>query len=400
MPGREDEWKRRLEEAERRSPAGASPPRESERNRGVLSGRRAQVIASALISLLAVAGLAYRIYLVWTSVTAEDPNLAMGMRCSGPSSYFRERFDLPDRAGCVVLRVSGSAEAAGVEQGWLMVEMNGVPITSGPQYFHRFYDEIAQADDPVRFKFVRPGTTEPLDVLVEWRNASPWEEDPSDPIYYFVNARADEGSHPDEQVALYSKAIEMAPDFDLALLYRGDAYWYDFNDYNKANSDYTAAVGLNAAQGEAQRELGWMAYRAADQFLSPSAERSWFDEAEASAHKAIAAHGCEGAFEGANYDCAMDYVLLAHVLYRKAELARAIDSAQRALMYYPADPQAHEIIAIAYAFFGDRDRAIEHAKAYLRFPDDDTGEANRDLMRTLAKDPEEAKRDLFEGASR
>jgi tetratricopeptide (TPR) repeat protein len=237
-------------------------------------------------------------------------------------------------------------------------------------------------------------------VRVEWRPGSDWEEDPADPIYYFVQARADEGVHPDEQIANYSKAIEMAPDFDLALLYRADAYWYDFHDYNPAYQDYTTAANLNPGQGEAQRELGWMAYRSADNFISPTAERSWFDEAEAFARRAIVAHQCEGAFERANYDCAMDYVLLAHVLYRVARLQEAVDAGTRALAYYENDAQAHEIIAIAYAFLGERDRAIEHAKAYLAFPDDDTDDNVRKFMRTLAKDPEQAKQELFEGAGR
>jgi tetratricopeptide (TPR) repeat protein len=407
---RDDDWnlrERRLrrERAEAEAGSAEGPAAEASidtvRQRWIespLARRVLPVAVSAVVGLLIAAGCWYRLSEMVGSLL--NSGASMGMRCSGPSLYMRERFDLPDRQGCVVLRVSGSAEAAGIEQGWLMVEMNGQPITSGPQYFHRFNDEIARSDDPVQFKFVLPGESEPLDVLVEWQPATQWDEDPSDPVYYFAHARADEGRHPDEQIANYSRAIELAPDFDLALLYRADAYWYSFADYNKAYSDYTSAASLNPKQGEAQRELGWMAYRSADRFLSPSDERSWFDEAESFAHRAIEAHECEGAFEGANYDCAMDYVLLAHVVYRKSELARAIDAAQRALAYYPADPDAHEIIAIAYAFFGDRDQAIEHAKAYLRFPDDETGEANRDFMRTLAKDPEEAKRDLWAGASR
>src|SRR5207245_3791146 len=59
---------------------------------------------------------------------------ALGIRCSSNGAYFQETFGTPPQQGCAILRVSAGAEKAGIRQGDLMIEMNGIPITSGTQF--------------------------------------------------------------------------------------------------------------------------------------------------------------------------------------------------------------------------------------------------------------------------
>src|SRR5437868_3774157 len=106
--------------------------------RAALSLRVWRIIAATII--VAATGVVSAACL---RVGTRTQSVALGVRCSGPSKYLRAKFDLPDQRGCIVIRVSGPAERAGIRQGDLMTGMNGYPITSGPQYSHRFDAEVA-----------------------------------------------------------------------------------------------------------------------------------------------------------------------------------------------------------------------------------------------------------------
>lgn len=49
---------------------------------------------------------------------------ALGIRCSANSAFMQKTFRIPDRQGCVVLRVSAGAEQAGIRKGDLIVALN------------------------------------------------------------------------------------------------------------------------------------------------------------------------------------------------------------------------------------------------------------------------------------
>ena len=96
---------------------------------------------------------------------------SMGMRCSGPSRYMEQRFDVPAGPGCVVIGVSGAAERAGLRQGDKIIEQDGHPITSGPQFHHRFFDEddgglFAVPARKMHFVVLRGGEPEPLRITL------------------------------------------------------------------------------------------------------------------------------------------------------------------------------------------------------------------------------------------
>src|SRR5438105_14575624 len=60
----------------------------------------------------------------------------LGLRCSTASRFLRDRYQLDERPGCVILRVDGrsGAEHAGLRVGDKIVAIGNVPITSGRQF--------------------------------------------------------------------------------------------------------------------------------------------------------------------------------------------------------------------------------------------------------------------------
>lgn len=179
-------------------------------------------------------------------------SFAIGIRCSGPSRYLRSKFGLPDRRGCIVIRISGPAEGAGMRLGDLLIDMNGTLITSGPQFNERF-----KKDGGARFRYtvIRSGVDTPLqfDVYYGPTNGPPASDDE---LFYFLRAKSDVGRHPQQGLADYTRAIEIAPDFDLAYMERARLYsgmrsdGSSLADFNKAIEEAMDAVRLGFAGAE------------------------------------------------------------------------------------------------------------------------------------------------------
>jgi tetratricopeptide (TPR) repeat protein len=194
---------------------------------------------------------------------------------------------------------------------------------------------------------------------------------------------------PAERIRDYSRAIELAPDFDLAYIYRAELYYYDLADVNAANQDITNALTLKQDHGEARRDLGYFWYNSAGILLDTEAEQNQYRQAELSAREAIAAHQCEGAFVTYNVDCAQDYVLLGRALQAQVKLHESIAAAQQAIAFDPETPFSYEVAAWSYNLLGDRESARPYAEKYLAFgkDDPDVDEDTYEEMRKIAIEP-------------
>jgi hypothetical protein len=273
-------------------------------------------------------------------------NSALGFRCSGPSDYLQERFGTPLRNGCTVLGVAGAAERAGLRQGDLVIAWDGVPITSGPQFAHVFDDKIASGDGIFTFTVLRGGDPEPLHIDLTMGPGGAIELPDDDPVRWFLEARRDQGQHPPQNIEDYSRAIELAPDFDLAYLYRGNLY-HDLGDFNAGQQDYTTALNLNWENGEAHREEALVQFDLSQRSVDPDARRDFAAQATYQIDLAIQFHECDlpGAFVGSNYDCAYDYQVKSEMLYASTKLEESVSTGARAIDFYPSYGRSYAKIA-------------------------------------------------------
>lgn len=284
------------------------------------------------------------------STPVDAPGHALGLRCGVSSDYLQERFGLTNERGCVILRVSGAAKDAGLQKGDLIIEMNGIPITSGSQ-FTIIFENSRRTD--FEFRVIRPGHKAPLAFPVTLGpSAGPFQEDPSDPLFYYLRAKGDaERLHIRQDIADYSRSIELAPDFDLAYLYRGVLY-EEIEDNTSALRDYMKAIELSPDLGEAYSILAYL--------LNPDD----IEGAMSNMRKAIRLHECEDGFREYNVDCAVDHSLLAR-LEGYVDLTTAIAVANQAIEFFPAIPGSYFELANAYELLGDMDKAREYARRYL-----------------------------------
>lgn len=302
-----------------------------------------------------LSGAALALLLVSSIIGASAPEHVLGLRCGVSSHYLRERFGLPEERGCVVLRVSGAAQQAGLQQGDMMIGMNGIPITSGPQFSILFENS---GESVFTFTVLRPGSAEPTDFVVELGPGSPPpEEDPNDPFFYYLRARWDTArTHIERDIEDYTRAIELAPDFDLAYLYRGGLY-FELGDRDAARQDYTRALELDPDLSAAHRSLTYLFFADGD-----------LGSAMASIEKAIVLDECEDGFIGHNIDCAEDFYLLA-ATYAYPDFPKGIEAAQKSIELYPHFPEPYYQLAYFYDSMGEREKAQEYARRYLTFPD-------------------------------
>jgi hypothetical protein len=286
----------------------------------------------------------------------------LGLRCSAASDYLRERFHTVDERGCVVLRVSAAADHAGMRQGDLMIEMNGIPIVSGAQFGVLFDD--AEKDRFV-FTVLRPGVDEPLDFEVDMGDAGRRPAtDKDDPLFYYLRARWDAADGAVEgPINDYNKAIEIEPRFDLAYLYRGALYQKQ-GALDAARDDYRMALELSPNLAEAHRFYAQFAY------------------GESMAHilRAIDLDGCADGFTRYNVDCAEDFRVLASIQGQSGMTGEFPRSAERAIEYYPGFPEPYYIAAVGYKDLGDIDKARAYAEQYLEFPRSEVEESLADAF--------------------
>ncbi len=302
-------------------------------------------VVSGTLSLAAVAIFLAGGYLFF-------PGGTLGMRCSVNSAFLQETFDTPNRQGCVVLRVSAGAAKAGIQRGDLVIQMEGIPVTSGQQ-FQRIFDA---SHSPWEFVVIRKGESQPLHFRVEGGRGKNFREDSNDPFFYYLRARWDAGNKPEHAIQDYSRAIELEPRFDLAYLYRGQLY-EERGDREAARRDYLAALEDTPDLGEAH---AYYAY-----FLDvedPTTARQHIE-------KAVELDACEGAFEGFNIDCSANYLLLASLLNHDPQ--RMAQVAEQGIRFYDRFADNYFNAMCAYSMLADDTRAQQYAREYLDFPSAD-----------------------------
>ena len=315
--------------------------------------KQGQLLAQARSVLLNGAGLG--LLIAASVIGALGPDVqVLGIRCGVSSQYLQTRFGLPAERGCVILRVSGPAEKAGLRQGDLMVAMNDIPITSGSQ-FSIVFEQSERRD--FTFSVLRPGRDEPMDFhVILGAPGGPFEEDPDDPFFYYLLARGDaERAHIEEDIADYTRAIELAPDFDLAYLYRGGLH-EEIGDYGSALRDYRRAIQLSPGLGEVYSVLAY--------FLNPDDVPG----AMANIREAIGLNECESGFVRYNVDCAVGYSLLAR-LEGYSDVRVTVRVANDAVRFYPGLPDPYFELANANEHLGNLEEASEYAERYLRLAD-------------------------------
>lgn len=293
---------------------------------------------------------------------------ALGVRCSGPSKFLRDRFGSP-RAdlGCVVIRVSGPAERAGIRPGDVMTGMNGYPITSGPQYNHRFDAQVS--DGHFTFTMLRAGEPQPLTFDVDVGPTAGARESDNE-LSHFMNAKDYLGQQPLPAIAEYTRAIELAPSFDLAYMERG--WLYDsIGRHEEAVADFTRAIALDPDLPETHRHLAWSKLKQNDT-----------NGANDEIVRALVLDKCDSAFTRWNSDCGDDELLLAYIRGALGAGA-AIAPAQKSIEFYPDEPAPYAVLAKAYKATGDQPRAEQYARDYLRFPGTKRDRALTDEMRAI-----------------
>jgi hypothetical protein len=290
-------------------------------------------------------------------VAGLNTTYALGIRCSVASNYLQTRFGTADHRGCVILRVSGAADRAGIHQGDLMIEMNGMPITSGSQFSTLFTDAKGWH---FTFTVLRPGVDQPLhfDVYTAKGGGKSPHTEQTDPLFYYLRARgnAAEGQV-DGPIDDYTQAIAMDPAFDLAYLYRADLRTEGpRRDLPVAERDAIAGLQLSPALAEAHRYTAAV-YR--DEGRRPEAVNEM--------QQAIQLDQCEAGFTKYNVDCARDYMNLATMIDvpDKSVYAQYED---RAIEFYPGFSSPHYLAAWDYFEAGDVATARERARSYLAFP--------------------------------
>lgn len=276
------------------------------------------------------------------------PGRTLGMRCSVNSAFLQQAFGTPQHQGCVVLRVSAGAEKAGIRVGDLVIEMEGVPVTSGQQY-SLLFEESSQ---PWDFTILRKGEPLPLHFTVKGGRGKNFREDKDNPFFYYLRARWDADDKPDDAIKDYSRAIELEPRFDIAYLYRGELY-LEKGDPERALRDFEQALKLSPGLGEVHSHLAYF-YRDRDEQASLDA-----------ATKALELDRCFGAFTEWNLDCAIEYIPLASAQSHLVGLETAIASAEASIEYYPGLGEPYFLLAVFYEEVGQAEAARRYAREYL-----------------------------------
>ena len=228
-------------------------------------------------------------------VQSLQPGSTLGLRCGYATKFLRERYGLPEGRGCVVLRVDSpsAAEEAGFQLGDKMIEMDGMPITSGRQFTFLFEDLPGTGHHT--FVVQRGNQELTLEVDLADRAGAPKE----DPYLYYLQAKAlgadslDLDADVEQVIAAFTRAIEQDPEFELPYLYRGDMQ-IGRND-EAARADLELALSLDPTLTEAHRALAQLALRQYD-----------FDAAIEHINRSIELNGCGESLKPWDLDCAED----------------------------------------------------------------------------------------------
>ena len=282
----------------------------------------------------------------------------LGLRCAYASDYLRDKYDLPERHGCVVLRVNEGtgAYSVGLREGDMIVEVEGVPITSGPQ-FQIYWESLDKHTQ--KFTVARPGGTEvTFNVTLGGHGRLP-EYDPEDPYFFYLRARGSDDSS--QAITDFTKAIELAPDFDLAYAYRG-ALYTEANVPDFAIKDLNKALEFDPELTEAYRDRAWHNIFIGD-----------YEAATADAEKASALDGCEGGFETYNYDCHLNHLYRSMAFGERGDpnnLRSAVADAKKAAVFYPERPRSYYLAAYYLSSLEQIEEAKDYAATYLQNAED------------------------------
>ena len=236
-----------------------------------------------------------------------------------------------------------------------MIAMNGAPITSGRQFNDRFDDAKGQDFD---FTFLRAQEAKPLEIHVGLGSGPKFTEDERDPITWFLRGRGDGEQHLDRVIDDYTRAISLAPDFDLAYLYRGHAHFIQ-DETGAALSDYNEALRLNPASAETNRRLGEL--HAGQIFEDASVSRSYFE-------RATSLDRCDHGFTVVNIDCAQDYLSFGVAIRFRTDWRGSVVAFRQAQEFYPLSPDPFYELAQSYELLGDKVQALANAHSYLDSP--------------------------------
>ncbi len=284
----------------------------------------------------------------------EPEGNVLGLRCAYASNYLQEKYTLPEHHGCVVIRVNAgsAADRAGLRVGDMIVGLEGIPITSGTQ-FSLIFDALHEREQ--QYEIVRPGKNEPHTVTVK---LDPVGQQPKylkdDPYSAYLRAR--DSADAEQAIADYGQAIALAPDFDLAYVYRASLY-IDESELDLAAQDLEHALQLDPDLTEAYRER--IRYQLA---------RAQWRAAVEDGLKAAQLDGCEGSFGTYNYDCHRDHFLLGYAYGENAgsdELKSAVEEVKQAIFFYPAEPRSYYLAALYLSAQDDFKQARQFAQTYL-----------------------------------
>jgi tetratricopeptide (TPR) repeat protein len=133
-----------------------------------------------------------------------------------------------------------------------MIALDGTPVTSGPQFDGLF---TAHTGSTFTFTIVRAHTHVTNTVRVSFGRASAIVAPKNDAITYFLNGKTDGANGRfSDAVADFSKAIQLAPDFDLAYIGRGAAR-SAIETSVETNNDFIKATELDPEQAEGLRDI-------------------------------------------------------------------------------------------------------------------------------------------------
>lgn len=278
----------------------------------------------------------------------------LGLRCTYAGKYLLEKYSLPDRNGCVVLRVNAGTGAAraGLREGDMIVELEGTPITSGNQFTY-----VLEEQDKGRLDFgiIHPSETDVDHVRVTLGPSGVGPpKDEENPYFFYLRARG----APDRNAAVadYTRAIQLAPDFDIAYAYRGEQF-VDLTQMSNALDDFDKALELDPGLAEGYRARSWY-YIVNSDFYSAGED----------AQKAIDLYECEGAFKDQNYDCHDSYINLAYAYGERGDpfsLERGVESAKQAIAFAPERPRGYYLAGYYSAALDNVDDAQRYAALYL-----------------------------------
>ena len=215
----------------------------------------------------------------------------LGLRCSTASRFLRDRYQLDERPGCVILRVDGrsGAEHAGLHIGDKIVAIGNVPITSGRQFSWEL--DLLAGVDTVTFTTERRGTRD--QVVVQFGRYADEPDDDAYSNYLIARGNRDDAT----AIENYSKQLDKDPGFDLALTYRAELVMeragLDASEIAAAEADLQTALEVDPNMAEAHEIYAHLL----------SWKLSRYDDALAEIQRAIELAHCTPPIGSSDLDC-------------------------------------------------------------------------------------------------